>query len=126
MCCFEALLATGTCENLPGDVYLDFMIEQNKFYPMHKDAATLVKYYDKVDEFFEHLNSIILYIRIHLSLENSPLVCTSPHRIYEFLHRIGITNPPHPIGIPYKSPQQEPSHTRHIEFQGLHFLIESE
>ena len=52
--CFEALTATGTCENLPRNEYLEFMIEQNKSYPMHQDADTLVKYYDKVDEFFKH------------------------------------------------------------------------
>ena len=52
--CFEALTATGTCENLPRDEYLEFMTEQNKSYPMHQDAVTLVKYYDKVDEFFQH------------------------------------------------------------------------
>jgi uncharacterized protein (DUF169 family) len=54
MGCFEALTSTGTCENLPRDKYLEFMIEQNATYPMHKDAATLVKYYDKVDGFFKH------------------------------------------------------------------------
>jgi len=51
--CFEALTCTGTCENLPRDEYLEFMIEQNKSYPMHKDDATLVKYYNRVDEFFK-------------------------------------------------------------------------
>jgi len=52
--CTEALTGTGTCENLPRDKYLDFMIEQNESYPMHKDAATLVDYYDRVDGFFKH------------------------------------------------------------------------
>lgn len=54
MGCFESLIATGTCENLPRDKYLEFMVEQNEMYPMHKDAATLVSYYDKVDRFFKH------------------------------------------------------------------------
>jgi uncharacterized protein (DUF169 family) len=54
MGCFESLTATGTCENLSRDKYLEYMIEQNQNYPMHKDAATLVSYYDKVDRFFEH------------------------------------------------------------------------
>ena len=53
MGCFESLTATGTCENLSRDKYLEYMIEQNQNYPMHKDAATLVSYYDKVDGFFE-------------------------------------------------------------------------
>ncbi len=52
--CFEALVSTGTCENLPRDAYLNFMIEQNSQYPMHKDAITLVKYYDRIDDFFKH------------------------------------------------------------------------
>jgi uncharacterized protein (DUF169 family) len=52
--CFEALTGTGTCENMPRDKYLEFMIEQNQSYPMHKDEATLVNYYDKVDGFFKH------------------------------------------------------------------------
>jgi hypothetical protein len=54
MGCFESLTATGTCENLPRGKYLEYMIDQNQNYPMHKDAATLVSYYDKVDGFFEH------------------------------------------------------------------------
>jgi uncharacterized protein (DUF169 family) len=54
MGCFESLTATGTCANLPRDKYLEYMIEQNQNYPMHKDAATLVSYYDKVDGFFKH------------------------------------------------------------------------
>ncbi len=54
MGCFESLTATGTCENFPRDKYLEYMIEQNQSYPMHKDAATLVSYYDKIDGFFEH------------------------------------------------------------------------
>jgi uncharacterized protein (DUF169 family) len=52
--CFMALTATGTCENLPRDEYLKFMIEENELYPMHKDADTVVKYYDTVDEFFKY------------------------------------------------------------------------
>ena len=52
--CPMALTATGTCENTPRDEYLEFMIEQNKAYPMHQDAETLVKYYDKVDDFFKY------------------------------------------------------------------------
>ncbi len=54
MGCFEALIATGTCENLPRDEYLRVMVEQNQSYPMHKDAATLITYYNKVDSFFKH------------------------------------------------------------------------
>ena len=52
--CFEALTGTGTCENMPRDKYLEFMIEQNQSYPMHKNADVLVEYYDKVDDFFKH------------------------------------------------------------------------
>lgn len=52
--CFEALTGTGTCENMPRDEYLDFMIEQNQSYPMHKNADVLMTYYDKVDDFFKH------------------------------------------------------------------------
>ena len=52
--CFEALTGTGTCENMPRDKYLEFMIEQNQSYPMHKNADVLTEYYDKVDEFFKH------------------------------------------------------------------------
>ena len=52
--CFEALTGTGTCENMPRDKYMEFMIEQNQSYPMHKNAEILVEYYDKVDEFFKH------------------------------------------------------------------------
>jgi len=52
--CLEALTGTGTCENLPRDEYLKFMIDQNKSYPMHKDGATVVEYYAKVDKFFKH------------------------------------------------------------------------
>ena len=44
--CFEALTGTGTCENMPRDEYLDFMIEQNQSYPMHKNADVLMTYYD--------------------------------------------------------------------------------
>lgn len=52
--CFEALTGTGTCENMPRDKYMEFMIEQNQSYPMHKNAEILVEYYDKVDDFFKH------------------------------------------------------------------------
>jgi uncharacterized protein (DUF169 family) len=52
--CFEALTGTGTCENLRRDEYLKFMIDQNKSYPMHKDEATLIEYYAKVNKFFKH------------------------------------------------------------------------
>jgi uncharacterized protein (DUF169 family) len=52
--CFEALTGTGTCENMPRDKYMEFMIEQNQSYPMHKYADVLVEYYDKVDDFFKH------------------------------------------------------------------------
>jgi uncharacterized protein (DUF169 family) len=52
--CPMALTATGTCENEPRDKFLEFMIDQNRNYPMHKDSATLMNYYDKVDEFFKH------------------------------------------------------------------------
>jgi len=52
--CFEALTATGTCENLPWDEYIKFMQEENELYPMHKDAATVEEYYKKVDTFFKH------------------------------------------------------------------------
>ncbi|MBW2183127.1 MAG: DUF169 domain-containing protein [Deltaproteobacteria bacterium] len=52
--CPMALTATGTCENEPRDKFLEFMIDQNREYPMHKDPATLENYYDKVDEFFTY------------------------------------------------------------------------
>jgi uncharacterized protein (DUF169 family) len=52
--CFEALTGTGTCENMPRDDYLAFMIEQNQSYPMHQDAETLKAYYSRVDDFFRH------------------------------------------------------------------------
>ena len=52
--CFEALTGTGTCENMPRDKYMEFMIEQNQSYPMHQNSDILVKYYDKVDDFFKH------------------------------------------------------------------------
>jgi len=52
--CFMSLTATGTCKNLPRDKYLKFMITQNEAYRMHKDEETVVKYYDKVDDFFKH------------------------------------------------------------------------
>ena len=52
--CFEALTGTGTCENMPRDKYMEFMIEQNQSYPMHKNADVLVEYYDKVNDFFKH------------------------------------------------------------------------
>ena len=52
--CFEALTGTGTCENMPRDKYMEFMIEQNQSYPMHKNAEVLVEYYDKVNDFFKH------------------------------------------------------------------------
>jgi uncharacterized protein (DUF169 family) len=52
--CFEALTGTGTCENMPRDEYLEFMIEQNQSYPMHQNADTLVEYYAKVNDFFKH------------------------------------------------------------------------
>ncbi len=52
--CFEALTGTGTCENMPRDKYMEFMIEQNQSYPMHKNADVLIEYYDKVDDFFKH------------------------------------------------------------------------
>ena len=54
--CFEALTGTGTCENMPRDDYLAFMIEQNQSYPMHQDAETLKTYYGRVDNFFRHPN----------------------------------------------------------------------
>ena len=52
--CFEALTGTGTCENMPRDKYLEFMIEQNQSYPMHQNSDILVEYYDKIDDFFKH------------------------------------------------------------------------
>jgi len=52
--CFEALTGTGTCENMPRDKYLEFMNEQNRSYPMHKNAEVLAQYYDRVDSFFKH------------------------------------------------------------------------
>lgn len=50
--CPMALTATGTCEGVSREKFLDYMIEQNRDYPMHKDPSTLVNYYDKVDAFF--------------------------------------------------------------------------
>lgn len=52
--CFMSLMATGTCKILPRDEFLEFMISQNEAYRLHKDADTVVKYYDKVDSFFEY------------------------------------------------------------------------
>jgi len=52
--CFMSLTATGTCENLPRDKYLKFMIGQNEMYRMHQDADTVIKYYNKVDDFFKY------------------------------------------------------------------------
>jgi uncharacterized protein (DUF169 family) len=52
--CFEALTATGTCENLPWAEYVKFMQEENELYPMHKDAATVEEYYTKINAFFKH------------------------------------------------------------------------
>ncbi|MBW1824081.1 MAG: DUF169 domain-containing protein, partial [Deltaproteobacteria bacterium] len=52
--CFMSLTATGTCKNLPRDKYLKFMITQNEMYRMHKNADTVVNYYDKVDKFFPY------------------------------------------------------------------------
>jgi uncharacterized protein (DUF169 family) len=52
--CFMSLTGTGTCKNLPRDKYLKFMIGQNETYRLHKDADTVVEYYDKVDSFFKY------------------------------------------------------------------------
>jgi uncharacterized protein (DUF169 family) len=49
-----ALGATGTCEITPRNEYLEYMIEQNESFPMHQNADTLVKYYDKVDGFIKY------------------------------------------------------------------------
>ena len=54
--CPMALTATGTCERMTRGEYLEFMIEQNESFPMHQDADTLIKYYDKVDDFFKYPN----------------------------------------------------------------------
>lgn len=54
MGCFMSLSGTGTCKNLPRDKYLKFMIGQNEIYRMHKDAGTVIEYYNKVDEFFHY------------------------------------------------------------------------
>lgn len=54
MGCFMSLSGTGTCKNLPRDKYLKFMIGQNEMYRMHKDADTVIEYYNKVDEFFHY------------------------------------------------------------------------
>jgi uncharacterized protein (DUF169 family) len=52
--CPMALTATGTCEDVSRKKFLEYMIEQNRDYPMHKDPSTLVSYYDRVDEFFTY------------------------------------------------------------------------
>ena len=39
--------------NPPRDDNLEFMIDQNKSYPIHKDETTVVEYYDRVDKFFK-------------------------------------------------------------------------
>lgn len=52
--CPMALTATGTCEGVCRENFLDYMLEQNRDYPMHKDPSTLVSYYDKVDAFFKY------------------------------------------------------------------------
>jgi len=52
--CFMSLMGTGTCKKLPRDKYLKFMITQNEAYRLHKDEDTVIKYYDKIDEFFKY------------------------------------------------------------------------
>lgn len=52
--CFMSLLGTGTCKQMPRDQYLEFMISQNEAYRLHQDAATVVKYNDRVDSFFKY------------------------------------------------------------------------
>lgn len=54
MGCFMSLTGTGTCKNLPRDKYLKFMIGQNEIYRMHKNADTVIDYYNKVDAFFHY------------------------------------------------------------------------
>ncbi len=52
--CFMSLTGTGTCKRLSRDKYHKFMIGQNEMYRMHKDADTVINYYDKVDKFFPY------------------------------------------------------------------------
>ena len=52
--CPMALTATGTGEDVSREKFLEYMIEQNRDYPMHKDPSTLVNYYDQVDAFFTY------------------------------------------------------------------------
>ena len=52
--CPMALTATGTCEDLSREQFLEYMIGQNRDYPMHQDPPTLVSYYDRVDGFFTY------------------------------------------------------------------------
>lgn len=82
--CFEALTGTGTCENMPRDKYLEFMIEQNQSYPMHKNADVLVEYYDKVDDFFKHpkVDGTGIVVGPLLSVDDPDLVLlfVTPHQ----------------------------------------------
>lgn len=52
--CFEALTATGTCENLSWPEYIKFMQEENEQYPMHKDGETVREYYTRINAFFRY------------------------------------------------------------------------
>lgn len=52
--CFEALLVTSTCWDLPRDEYLAFMVDENKQSPMHRDTDAVIVYYNRVDKFFKH------------------------------------------------------------------------
>jgi len=82
--CFEALTGTGTCENMPRQEYLKFMIEQNRSYPMHQDDATLIHYYDKVDSFFTHpsIDGVGIAVGPLAKVENPDLVLLflTPHQ----------------------------------------------
>jgi uncharacterized protein (DUF169 family) len=82
--CFEALTGTGTCENMPRDKYMEFMIEQNQSYPMHKNADVLVEYYDKVDDFFKHpkVDGTGIVVGPLLRVDNPDLVLlfVTPHQ----------------------------------------------
>jgi len=51
--CFMSLSGTGTCESLPRDKYLNFMVGQNEMYRMHKDDETVRSYHMKIEEFFK-------------------------------------------------------------------------
>lgn len=82
--CPMALTATGTCEITPRDEYFEFMIEQNESFPMHQNADTLIKYYDKVDGFIKYpkVDGTGLVVGSLAKVDNADLVFlfVTPHQ----------------------------------------------